>query len=793
MIAVVSILTMPILAMGLVTPAFLVAGGALLSAPILIHLLNRRRYKTVPWAAMDFLLRAMRRNRRRLRFESWLLLTVRCLLMALMGLALARPLGCDDSVLARMAAQRTGLNILIIDNSYSMAYPHPRGDAQTQLDQAKLLAKGLISRMSSGSESVVIITASSPAAAIVPKPSYDLEGARSAVDRIEQSSGGTDLAGALRLARRIASESGGLPHRSLVLITDGTQSAWEKPADAEAMSSLGRELGQTFQLSHYDLAFNGQWNQAVQDLASASHLVSSKFPNDFLALVRGYGPTAAATLQWKLDDRLLPGNESITPGIDTPAQVQSGVPLASGGRRVLSVQLAGDDPLKIDNQRWRVINVASEVKVLIVEGDRGVTGLAGSAAFLQTALTPPPSPGSTQAGSSSHFKAEVISDLELPNRPLPEYRAIILTNVAVVQPAVADQLQKYVQGGGALLLFMGEQVNIDNYNQVLLSRKLLPGPILRRVEIGNDAGSFLFDFNPNGVLHPFLQVFSGVERSGLETARIFTYLQVRPQADVAPNVVLRYQRDSRQGIDPHDPEDIAISEHVLGEGRVVYFSTTADGTWVSFNAKPVYPALMQEMVSGAISAGDRWMNLTAGQRLELPPSLRMTGSPELLDPQQKPVPISMTSGAYTAGPLSTPGIYHLSASGEDYPIAVNVPGDEADVRPVVAARIASILGGGAINLMGDELPVIGSQDDQGNDFGWAVMIVVLLLACGECYLAMRFGHHRRQGTVVSGDGASNPSGASTPLGASNPSGPQVSPSITSSPASGEPGTGGTLS
>ena len=35
------------------------------SIPIIIHMLNRRRFKTVEWAAMEFLLRAMRKNRRR--------------------------------------------------------------------------------------------------------------------------------------------------------------------------------------------------------------------------------------------------------------------------------------------------------------------------------------------------------------------------------------------------------------------------------------------------------------------------------------------------------------------------------------------------------------------------------------------------------------------------------------------------------------------------------------------------------------------------------------------------------
>ena len=68
--------SLPILAVAFITPAFFAAGVLLASVPIIIHILNRRRFKIVNWAAMEFLLRALRKNRRRLRFEQWLLLAV---------------------------------------------------------------------------------------------------------------------------------------------------------------------------------------------------------------------------------------------------------------------------------------------------------------------------------------------------------------------------------------------------------------------------------------------------------------------------------------------------------------------------------------------------------------------------------------------------------------------------------------------------------------------------------------------------------------------------------------------
>src|SRR5438045_9100998 len=98
-----------IIAIAFITPAFFAAGLLLASVPIIIHILNRRRFKTVNWAAMEFLLRALKRNRRRLRFEQWLLLAVRCLVLTFLGLARGRPMGCSDTTLAYRAARRAGL------------------------------------------------------------------------------------------------------------------------------------------------------------------------------------------------------------------------------------------------------------------------------------------------------------------------------------------------------------------------------------------------------------------------------------------------------------------------------------------------------------------------------------------------------------------------------------------------------------------------------------------------------------------------------------------------------------
>src|SRR5947209_6911454 len=101
-------------------PGFLAAGGALVSAPIIIHLINRMRFKRLRWAAMEFLLKSQKRNRRRLIIEQLLLLMLRCLLVVLAALLVLRFVGFS---LANFAGQ-DALHVVLLDDSPSMGDRH---------------------------------------------------------------------------------------------------------------------------------------------------------------------------------------------------------------------------------------------------------------------------------------------------------------------------------------------------------------------------------------------------------------------------------------------------------------------------------------------------------------------------------------------------------------------------------------------------------------------------------------------------------------------------------------------
>src|SRR5439155_16574112 len=107
-----------------------VAAGAA-SVPVIIHLLNRRRYQVVTWAAMRFLLLAQKQNTRRVRLEQLMLLALRVLLILLIVFAMAAVSDwAEEYVWGAVFPEGAGFitarkgrthKIIVIDGSMSMA------------------------------------------------------------------------------------------------------------------------------------------------------------------------------------------------------------------------------------------------------------------------------------------------------------------------------------------------------------------------------------------------------------------------------------------------------------------------------------------------------------------------------------------------------------------------------------------------------------------------------------------------------------------------------------------------
>ena len=96
---------------------FLLWGLLAASVPVLIHLINKRRHKTIQWAAMQFLLKATRESRGKKKLRHILILTCRALAVAALAFAAARPI---VSGLIGWGGGSIDTVVLLLDRSASM-------------------------------------------------------------------------------------------------------------------------------------------------------------------------------------------------------------------------------------------------------------------------------------------------------------------------------------------------------------------------------------------------------------------------------------------------------------------------------------------------------------------------------------------------------------------------------------------------------------------------------------------------------------------------------------------------
>src|SRR4051794_38199965 len=187
------------------TPAAALAtAAAAASVPVVIHLLSRRRYRVVDWAAMRFLLAAVKRHHRRLRLEQWLLLAARTLLVLLPALAMAAAMPWAEPIWEQLfPASAVGPrfsgrthHVIVIDGSLSMS---ARTDGGSAFERAQALAGKLV-RAAPGGDGFSLVVPAAPPRVVVPGPANDPGRVAREIDELRCTHGPADLAQGLQAA-----------------------------------------------------------------------------------------------------------------------------------------------------------------------------------------------------------------------------------------------------------------------------------------------------------------------------------------------------------------------------------------------------------------------------------------------------------------------------------------------------------------------------------------------------------------------------------------------------------------
>src|SRR5581483_6763367 len=198
----------------------------------------------VVWAAMRFLRVSVERNRRRLRVEDLLLLILRCALVAVLALALARP---AVRAAGGLLGQTRVTAVVIVDQSYSMSatdggFDRLTAGAASRFDQAKDAAEQAIDALPSDSR-VAVVLASDVADPVIAEPARDLAVVKNTVRHAKLTDRGSNLYPAVQAAIEILEKHTDADRREIYLFTDGQRFAFEQLDDlTKALESAKPEV-----------------------------------------------------------------------------------------------------------------------------------------------------------------------------------------------------------------------------------------------------------------------------------------------------------------------------------------------------------------------------------------------------------------------------------------------------------------------------------------------------------------------------------------------------------------------
>lgn len=471
-------------------PALLLGALAFL-VPLIIHLLNRQRFKRRAWAAMEFLLAAYKKQRRRVRTENLLLLLLRCLIPILLALAIARPV--LRSAAGLLGIGSTAHHVLVVDASYSMGVEPP--GSPSPFAQAKSLATRLIDRIAkqSGHKISIIVSGVRPTTPVLDDLNMTRAKAQlAALGRPQDTA--SDLTAALVTAAELV-ENGTDPEYRVHVFTDLQVRALEldktadpsKPApgdqpppdappgttpevgDAAFRDSAAdavERLRKKAELTFFDVGPNdgaGQIdNVQVTDLRLLDPLAVVRTPMPLQVSLHNRGQSPRAVQVTIEIDGGAPARQAVTLEAGADKSVEFPLTFLETGLRTVKASIEGDG-LDADDVRYLVVEVRDRVKLLLVEGSDETETPLQDASHLRAILDPADGDGDP---ALTPFQPRVIDTLQFwsGNEPFADYDLIALCNVEAVPAEIADKLKNAMQAGTSLFVMLGGRVKADSYN-----------------------------------------------------------------------------------------------------------------------------------------------------------------------------------------------------------------------------------------------------------------------------------------------------------------------------------------
>lgn len=712
----------------------LLAMGAAVAVPILIHLLNRRRFRSVSWAAMRFVKASVEKNRRRMELEDLLLLLLRCLVVGLFALALARP--ALRSATSFLQSRRVTAAV-VLDASASMSASDGGG---TRFELARRVAEEAVDALPQGS-SVAVLLAGDRVTAPLEEPSFDLNLVRKTLREAPLTDLSTDHPAGVAAALEALDGQAAL-RKEIVLITDRQALGWRRLPE---ITAILQERARDVRLRVVFVGEPLEDNLSVSSLGRSPGFVPANEMVRFDAEIANRGASEVRQVRATLHVNEGPAVDEMMVETLAPGDVRRLTffgRLPGEGFHSVTVRLPADR-LPADDTRTLVVEAVKQVRVLVVDGDPA----SNAAFFLRNALQPVPA----EMASTYYLQPQAGVPGQLGVTRLSDFDAVILADVPPLAPTAVDNLARYVREGGALLVFPGPQATAAFYNEELGGRAgLLPaflGALRGAAEGDGEAAELVLQGSNHQ--HPVFALWNEPGAGSLAAVRFRAAWELVPRAAATNAVPVGDVPVSQVMVRFSDGVPAAV-EGGVGRGRVMLFSSTAGTAWNDLAVRPAFiPLLHRAIASFADAQGERF-NVRVGGRVSLREPAELAGrdvtiaSPGVSDRRWvrtlRTVPgASLLEWDETA----KAGVYRAAMAGMASPLAVFAAQPdpaESDLTELTSERRAELERVGQVIdwSPGMDLRAAFDRERVGVELWLPLALAVLMLGVVEVWLAQQF-------------------------------------------------------
>ena len=703
------------------TASFAIAGAIGASIPLILHLLNRERARRLVFSTVRFIQMSHQTNVRRHKLKRLLLLLMRILILALLGLAFARPFFADaPEIIQKTGGKRNA--VIVLDTSYSMQYEGIFENAKKEVGK---ILDGLDS-----ADAACLILSSDNARVAAPLGS-EFAHIRTALNNAETSNDRTDYLDAMQTADEILQPIP-IGEKQVYLIADMQKRGWENFIETDKLSP-------DIQIHFVDIRAEKPQNYAITEISVPAVVLKEQKASQLVARVRNFGDEPVENLQVRLfiDGNVIDSVElDIAP--DDLADAVFKVEFQDETTHTGWVELP-EDALGIDNKRYFTLQSLQAIKVHAVREEPRTRGRYQTVEtfFMKKAIT----------SGNDAVQIDFTESVSVPNASiLARVDVLILADVAELSSGEAERVKAYVAAGGGLIVTVGDNISAEVYKQRLGGETgLMPCDFVQAVGDALNREQFRVLATVK-YEHPIFVPFKEPNHGDFGKARFYRIFQAVPTKDAT--VIAAY-----------DDGSPALFEKPYGTlGRVLCFTSTIDREWNDLPIRAVYLPFLHESIKYlALKDVDAAPNYRVGASVELKVSddenADAARSKEIavfnpnnvetrLQRNENSTEVSSQSSVFYDD-TAVPGIYSVHTSGATpYYFVVNVDATESNLAARDVEELTSMLKGTAGALVEEkataELVAQYHEDVEKNQNVWVyLMLAVFGLAVAEMFLANR--------------------------------------------------------